>query len=150
MTPGQYGIFVVMLVLGAIAIVMIKSFKVQNDDAGRTDVVVEGHEINGLAIRCAQRIGLRYELSPTAVAELQRGMLYTHRQWLGDNNPQAVGEEFARSALQRLWKLNLVDEALLKDESAVATIGQIVAESLAMDEHDTRPMEGAEFDKAEA
>lgn len=151
MTPGQYGMFVVMLVLGAIAIVMIKNFKVSNDDANRTDVVVEGHEIEGLAIRCAQRIGTRFELSPAAVKELQRGMLYTHQQWLGDSNPVAVGEEFARAALDRLWKLGLLDDdSLLKDDSAVHTMGQIVAESLAMDEHETRPMEGAEFDKAEA
>jgi hypothetical protein len=148
MTPGQYGMFVLMLVLGAIVIAMIKSFKVENDDAVRTDVLVTGHEIDGRAIRCAQRIAIRFGLAPPAVTALQKGLLYTHRQWLGDTNPPAVGEEFARAALERLWKLELIDESMRKDEATIKTIGEIVAESLAMDDYETRPMEAAEFDQA--
>ena len=143
MTPGHYALFVLALICGAGTIAMIKSFKVENDDSSRgVDVTVTGYEIEGRAMRCAQRIGIKFELSTIAIKELKRGLMYTHQVWIGDGNPQAVGEEFAKAAVEKLWKMGEIDASVRADSTVVKEMGSIVAESISLEEEgETRPME---------
>lgn len=139
--------FCLALFMGAIVIVMIKSFKVENDDSVRTDVVVEAHEIEGRATRCAHRIGHEFGLSPPTILELKKALVYTLREWLGDSRPEEAAMEFAVSAVERLQKLDETPRVrgAGKDES-IKWIAGVVAESLVVDNpEDTRPMEDDEM-----
>jgi hypothetical protein len=138
MTTGQYVFFLAAAMLAAIVLVLIKSRQVEDEDGGQIEVTYTGHQIEGQAMRCAQRIGARIGLRPKGVRELKKTLVYVHHEFGGSSVGKSIGDEYAAEAIAHLKKVGEFrpdwDEELVK-----ATISEIVTGSLNMDEADTLP-----------
>jgi len=140
MTPGQYVFFCMALLLAAIVLVLIKTRQVEDKGGEQIEVNFTGHEIEGRAMRCAQKIGEQIGLSPKLVKDLRVGLVALHHDCIGTESPAGVGDDFARAAVKRLKKLEAFDSSW--DEKEVeATISEIVRQSLSIEVHDTLPVQ---------
>jgi hypothetical protein len=140
MTTGQYVFFLAAAMLAAIVLVLIKSRQVEDEDGGQIEITYTGHQIEGQAMRCAQRIGARVGLAPKAIRELKRKLVYVHHSFAGSNSSREIGDEFAQEAVAHLRKIGEFSPEW-DEESVKATISEIVTGSLNMDEADTLPLQ---------
>jgi hypothetical protein len=140
MTTGQYVFFLAAAMLAAIVLVLIKSRQVEDEDGGQIEVTYTGHQLEGQATRCAQRIGARVGLRPRGVMELKKTLVYVHHSFAGSSVGSSIGDEYAEEAVAQLKKIGEFQDDW-NEELVRATISEIVTGSLNMDEADTLPMQ---------
>lgn len=140
MSIGEYVFFLAALLIGAIVLVLIKSRQVEDEEGGQIEVTHTKQQIEGQAMRCAQRIGLRVGLRPRAVKVLKGTLVYVHRNFAGAGDSTSVGQDYAREAVDHLKKMGEFQEGW-DEESVKLTISDIVAESL-KGASEPKPMQG--------